>query len=187
MKKYSFLAFAVLAGSLSFAQDDAAIVIKGTGATKITKELTPQQVIDSLEKRFPDAKSIEYFKVKPDAAQKGWDISEEYNMDASETVEYYTIKFKRQDMKYYGLYAADGRLIQSKLEESSRSLPEPVKASLMELSKQYPGYKLVSKNYYKNIKHAKSEEYYEVVASNGKNQKIIYYSPDGTIIKTKDK
>ena len=185
MKKYSsLLAVAMLVCSLSFAQDDA-IIIKGTNSTKITKQMTPQQVIDTLNKRFPDAKSVEYFKVPPDAVAKGWNITEEDNMDASATVDYYTIRFSRENMKYYALFSADGTMIKSRLEESSVTLPEPIKTSLMDLKTQYPTYKLESKTFYRNTDHSKQKEYYEIVAKDGKKQKRIFYNADGTIIKIK--
>jgi hypothetical protein len=184
MKKYSLLAFAISVCSLSFAQDDA-IIIKGTGSAKITKDMTPTQVVDSLNKRFPDAKSVEYFKVPADAVAKGWHITEEDNLDPSATIDYYTITFKREDMKYYALYNPDGTLIKSRLEESSVTLPEPIKASLKDLKTQYPTYKLSSKTFYRNTDYGKKKEYYEIVAKDGKKQKRIFYNADGTIIKIK--
>ena len=184
MKKYSLLAFAALICSLTFAQDDA-IIIKGTGSSKITKDMTPQQVIDTLNKRFPDAKSIEYYKVDSAAIQKGWNITEADNLDPYETIDYYTVSFKRENMKYYALFHADGTLIKSRLQENSVSLPEPIKASLMDLKTQYPTYKLVSKTFYRNTDYSKQQEYYEIVAKDGKKQKRIFYKADGTIIKIK--
>lgn len=184
MKKYSLLAVAALICSLSFAQDDA-IIIKGTGSSKITKDMTPQQVIDTLNKRFPDAKSVEYFKVPPDAVQKGWNITEEDNLDPNATIDYYTVSFKRENMKYYALFNPDGTLVKSRLQESSVSLPESIKTSLKDLKTQYPTYKLVSKTYYRNTDHSKQKEYYEIVAKDGKKQKRIFYNADGTLIKIK--
>jgi len=65
-------------------------------------------------------------------------------------------------------------------------LPEPVVTSLKAIAKDYPGYKVVSKNYYKKQNYSKSKEYYEVTANkNGKEEKRFYYSPEGELIKVK--
>ena len=156
-----------------------------TGVSKIKKEQTPQAVIDTLNKRFPDAKSIEYYKIPKDAAEKGWQITEQDNLEGDE-VDYYTISFKREDMKYYGLYNKDGKLLKSKVEAKVGTLPDPIVTSLKSLSAQYPGYKVTSKTYYKNQNYSKSEEYFEVIASNGKAKKTLIYDANGALVKVKD-
>jgi hypothetical protein len=182
MKKYLLLAVIVITSATLYAQDD--IVIKG--AKKTTKKLTPQQVIDSLNARFPDAKSVQYFTAKPEVVKNGWDITEEGTGHSGDDLDYYTISFKRDDMKYYGLYDKEGNLLKCKMEESVSHLPEPVVTSLKHISKDYPGYKVVSKTFYKNQNYSKSEEYYEVIAKNGEKRKRLYYNADGTLIKMKD-
>ncbi|HEY4286614.1 MAG TPA: hypothetical protein VGN00_05900 [Puia sp.] len=182
MKKlFLFSAVALLCLSVR-AQDEAVII---NGSKKISRKLTPQQVIDSLTSRFPDAHSIKYYKVPPDAASKGWTVSKEDNLTSGETVDYYTISFKRADLQYYGLFAPDGRLIRSKQEESADNLPEPVKFSIKSLGAEHPGYKVISKKYFKNIHSSTSEEYYEIIAENGNEKKSLYYRPDGTLVQIK--
>lgn len=183
MKKYLFTAILFLI-SISFfatAQDQNEIVIKGS--KKLTKEYTPQQVIDSLNKRFPDAKSVEVFQTKADVVNKGWTVTEEDNLSGD--ADYYTISFKNEGMKYYGLYDKEGNLLQSKVEEKVDQLPEAVVNSIKAIAGQYPGYKVVSKTYYKNQNLSKSKEYYEVIAKKGNETKRLYYAPDGVLIKTK--
>jgi hypothetical protein len=182
MKKYSLLLAGILLYAHSFSQTDAKVI---TGTKKITKELTPQQVIDTLNKRFPDAQSVEYYKGTPDAVKKGWTVTEQDNLSQGAGVDYYTISFKRDDMKYYGLFEADGTLVMSKLEESLTHLPEPIKKSIDSLDKVYPGYKILSKTYYKNLNYTKEKEYVEVVAEKGNKKKRLYYAMDGTIVKVK--
>lgn len=162
------------------AQDDIVI----TGTKKITKQLTPQQVIDSLNKRFPDAESVQYYQ-PTSGIQNGWAVTEEDNLQAGSELDYYTISFKRNGLKYYGLYKKDGTLVQSKVEESVASLPEPIQNSIKEISKDHPGYTIVSKTYYKNQNYSKSKEYYEVIAEKGKVTKRLYYSADGILQKVK--
>jgi len=58
-------------------------------------------------------------------------------------------------------------------------------ASLKAIAKDYPGYKVVSKNYYKQTDYSKSKEYYQVTAKNGDKTKVFYYSPDGKLQKVK--
>jgi hypothetical protein len=182
MKKVLFLAAILLVSVIVLnAQGDKTI----TGVSKIKKEQTPQAVIDTLNKRFPDAKSVQYYKIPKDAAQKGWQITEQDNLEGDE-VDYYTISFKRDDMKYYGLYNKDGKLLKSKAEAKVGTLPDPIVTSLKSLSAQYPGYKVTSKTYYKNQNHSKSEEYFEVIASNGKATKTLIYDANGALVKVKD-
>ena len=183
MKKYLLITVVILLSCsfLAQAQDDVVI----TGSKKMSKKMTPQQVMDSLHKRFPDAESIKYFKGSADAAQKGWAITEEDNLASGDQLDYYTISFKQKGLNYYGLYDKDGHLLQSRVEESVSSLPEPIQNSLKQLSDSHPGYKVVSKTYYKNQNYSKNKEYYEVIAEKGKETKRLYYAPDGTLIKIK--
>jgi len=181
MKKNVVFIFLAMIYQFSIAQDDLVI----TGKTKITKELTPKQIIDSLEARFPDAKSVAYYKIPHDAAARGWEITVDDNIPGENDVDMYTLKFKRADFQYYGLYKADGTLVMSKYKETVTHVPDAIKASLQNLSKQYPGYKLSSKTYYKNTNYDNSKEYYEFVASNGKDTKKVVYNGAGELVKVK--
>jgi hypothetical protein len=181
MKKYLFSAILFMISISFFANAQDEIVIKGS--KKLTKEYTPQQVIDSLNKRFPDAKSVEVFQTKADAVNKGWTVTEEDNLSGD--ADYYTISFKNEGMKYYGLYDKEGNLLQSKVEEKVDQLPQAVVNSIRAISDKYPGYKVVSKTYYKNQNLTKSKEYYEVIAKKGNETKRLYYAPDGLLIKSK--
>jgi len=181
MKKYASFIFLVLMYQFSFAQEDIVI----TGTNKISKELTPKQIIDSLESRFPDAKSVAYYKIPKDAAARGWAINVEDNIEGENDLDYYALKFKRADFQYYGLYKPDGTLVMSKYQETVTKIPDPIKASLQNLSKEYPGFKLSSKTYYKNTNYNSSKEYYEFVASNGKEKKKVIYNGAGELVKVK--
>jgi hypothetical protein len=183
MKKYLLTTF-VLMIAVSFlaqAQDD--LVIKGS--KQMNKKMTPQQVIDSLNKRFPDAESVKYFKAPSDVVQQGWTVTEDDNLTSGDEIDYYTITFKQKGMDYYGLYDKDGNLLQLRVEETSATLPEPIQNSIKLLSQSHPGYKIVSKNYYKNQNYNKNKEYYEIIAEKDKVRKRLYYLPDGTLIKIK--
>jgi hypothetical protein len=181
MKKYLIALTVIMVSYELHAQEDR--VIKGT--KHISKELTPQQVIDSLHKKFPNAEAVQYYQAPASNVDNGWAVTQEDKLHGQDA-EYYTISFKNEKMKYYALFERDGTLLESKMEETSTELPEAVKTSLKGLSQQYPGYKLVSKTYYKTQNVKKSKEYYEVVAMKGSAKKTIYYSPDGTIVKVKD-
>jgi hypothetical protein len=181
MKKLLLLSLVAFIAFQVKAQEDIVI----TGSKKINKKLTPQQVIDSLEKKFPDAKSVKYYKAPASGVDNGWAVTEEDNISTDASVEYYTISFKRDDLQYYGLYAPDGTLVQAKIQQKVEELPAAIKTSLTKLSESYPGYKIVSKNYYKKLNYSKSKEYYEVVAKKDKETKTLYYDPDGTLVKVK--
>ncbi|MHA4844930.1 hypothetical protein ACX0G7_12235 [Flavitalea antarctica] len=181
MKKCILIMVALLPALMLFSQNDIVI----TGSKKITKELTPKQVIDSLNKKFPDAKSVEYFQAPASGVQNGWTITEEDNTTSSDEVDYYTISFKRDGLKYYGLYKKDGTLLQSKVEESVKTLPEPIQASIKTVSQDHPGYTIKKQTFYRNQNYAKTKEYYEIVAEKGKTVKRLYYQADGTLVKVK--
>ncbi|MFT3823709.1 MAG: hypothetical protein QM731_07300 [Chitinophagaceae bacterium] len=182
MKKFLLLATTVAFYMLSYSQDDD-IVIRGT--SKISANLAPKVVVDSLHKVFPDARSVVYFKTPATAAKNGWTVTEDDNLEPGDDVDYYTIQFKRADMKYYALYAANGKLVRSKLEQTVTNLPTPVKTSMKNLGSTHPGYTVTSRTYYKNINHSNKQEYYEIIAQNGKTKKRLYYKADGTLIKVK--
>ena len=182
MKKYFAVAFLSLNYFLSMAQGEITI----TGSNKISKQLTPKQVVDSLEARFPDAKSVRYYKTPADAAAKGWDISIDNTIEHGAEIEYYTIKFRRKDFQYYGLYKADGTLVESKYKETISHIPENIRSSLKQLSQQYPGYRVHTKTFYKNTTYSNSKEYYEFIAyNNTQDQKRVIYDGDGNLVKVK--
>jgi hypothetical protein len=181
MKKIALFIFLALMYQFTIAQEDLVI----TGTNKISKELTPKQIIDSLEAKFPDAKSVAYYKIPKDAAAKGWAINVEDNIEGQEDLDYYTLKFKRADFQYYGLYKPNGTLVMSKYQETVKNIPDPIKTSLQNLSKQYPGFKLSSKTYYKNTNYSSSKDYYEFIASNGKEKKKVIYNGEGELVKVK--
>jgi len=182
MKKYLITPSVLLTALVLHAQQDLTI----TGTKQLTKEMTPQQVVDSLTKKFPNAKSVQYYQTPASGVDKGWNVTTEDNLPGGSDVDYYTVSFKSENLTYYALYSADGTLLKSKIEQTSTNLPEAIKTSLMNLSQQYPGYKMVSKTYYKDVNYSKSKEYYEIVAEKGDAKKTIYYAPDGTIVKMKD-
>lgn len=182
MKKILFLLLGSGAAFAAIAQDDVII----TATNSISKAQTPDKVIKALEKAFPDAKSVQYFKVTPEMIAKGWSITDENHLSDGETIDHYTISFTRSNVKFYGLFDAEGNLEQSRWEEKKAKLPDPVKTSLKNLSEtDYKGYKLVSKTYYKTKDHKKGKEYYEVVIQKDNDKKKVFVSPEGTVLKVK--
>jgi len=168
--------------TFAFAQDPA-VVITGT---KVSSTETPQEVINGLKQKFPDAKSVEYYKVpKGGVSANGWTVSSQDNMGSGDEIDKYSVKFKKGSVKYYALYDADGTLLQSRYEDVNATLPEPVKESLLNLGKQpeYLNYRLKSKKHYHVINGKDNHMYYVVEASDGKNTKTLYYTQDGKIIK----
>ena len=183
MKKILLLGMIAIGVLQAWSQDEAVMI---QASTQVGKNLTPKQVVDSLNARFPDARSVKYFKVPADAAKRGWTVSKEDNLTPGETIDYYTITFKRADLDYYGLFAADGRLIRSKEEATTDKLPEAVKFSIKALGEQHPGYKVVSQKYFKNLDASSMEQYYEIIAEKDGKKKSLYYKPDGTLLEVKD-
>ena len=172
MKK--FLSFAILAAlsTASFGQDT--LVLKGS--KHISEELTPKQVIDSLKSRFPDAQAVQYYKTST-AEANGWTVSEQDKLSGD--IEYYTLSFKRSDFQYYGLFTANGTLVKSKYLEKDAALPEAVQAGIRKLAtdKNYNDYKIVAKQYYKEVDYNKQKETYEIIAvkkdDNTQTKKVV--------------
>lgn len=186
MKKLLLLAFGVFLSASLHAQYQSDII---KASKKISKEATPKQIIDSLKKRFPNAKAIAYYKTHNEAAKNGWKVTEEDHMDEDEAIELYTLSFKRADFQYYALFRADGTLISSKYEQYNKDLPKAAKASLKNLGGgDYKNYNLVSKTYYKTVDYKHKKNYYEIVATlktDPKVKKKITLDETGKIIKVK--
>jgi hypothetical protein len=186
MKKYLLIATTLVSSIALYAQQEPdQMVIKGSKHTDMAH--TPQQIIDSLHKRFPDAKSIDYYQTPATAAKNGWTVSQEDALDWGNEVEYYTLKFKRSDFQYYALFKADGTLVSSKYEETEANLPDAVTAAIKQLgATDYKEYKLYSKKYFKTVQEGKTKEYYEITGikiSDNKTKKTITMDATGKVLK----
>ncbi|MBO9573882.1 MAG: hypothetical protein J7497_16970, partial [Chitinophagaceae bacterium] len=156
MKKYLFSVAVIIFSLIQFAQAQEEMVI--TGTKKINKKLTPQQVVDSLNSRFPDAKAVQYYQAPASGVHNGWVVTEDDELPSDASVDYYTISFKNNNMNYYGLYDKKGHLLKSKQEHSISELPEAVSNSLKNIGEMHPGYTVISKTYYKSTNESKSKE-----------------------------
>jgi hypothetical protein len=185
MKKISILLLVIAYSALVNSQEG--IVIQASN--KVKKEVTPKQVIDSLHKLFPNAKSVQYYKTPAHVARNGWEVEEEYNLAPGDEVDMYTISFENEKVKYYALFDAEGHLQMSKYEEYNTKFPEPVKATVDNLiADKYKGYQVLSKTHYKKVNYSKKSEFYEVVLvnkANKKDKKTLEISPEGQVIKEK--
>ena len=170
--------------TVSFGQTAGELTIKGSKA--VAKDSTPQQVIDTLKKRFPNAEAVQYYETSA-ATANGWAVEGQGHSGAD--VEYYTIKFKRHDFQYYALFEANGTLVKSEFQQINVELPEAVKASLLKLkADKYPDYQLLTKDYFKIEDYDMHKEYYEITAvktSDNTKKKIVVVDPSGKIIKEK--
>jgi hypothetical protein len=189
MRKHLLLPALMCLFTAAFSQEPPDVVI--TASKQTTKELTPQQVIDSLKKRFPNAKSVQYFQTPQSSLKAGWTIDEEDNLDLGDDLDTYTISFKRSDFQYYALFDAHGNLLMMKYEEYDTKLPQAVRDTIAKmLGASHVNYKLVSKTHYKKENKQKKKEFYEViiVSKTDKNdQRTFIVSPTGEIMKEKDK
>ena len=185
MKKFLLVTLVVAVSAVSFGQT-AGSTIKASKMT--TKDSTPQQVIDTLKKRFPNAEAVQYYETSA-AAANGWTVSAEDQSHSSDNAEYYTIKFKRQDFQYYALFEANGTLVKSEFQQINVELPEAVKASLLKLkADKYPDYQMITKNYLKYENYDMHKDYYEITAVNttdAKQTKVVVVDPSGKIISVK--
>ena len=185
MKKFLLIATALVSSIGLYAQEPDKMVIKGSKHTDMSH--TPQQIIDSLHKRFPNADSIDYYKTPAAAAKNGWAVSQEDDLDWGNEIEYYTIKFKRSDFQYYALFKANGTLVSSKYEETDTHLPEAVVTAIKQLAAdKYKDYTLYSKKYFKTVHEGKTKEYYEITGikkSDNKTMKTITMDATGKVLK----
>ena len=186
MKKYLLIAASLASSIALYAQlEPDKMVIQGSKQTDMAH--TPQQIIDSLHKRFPDAKSIDYYQTPAEAAKNGWTVSQEDDLDWGNEAEYYTLQFKRSDFQYYALFKADGTLVSSKYEETEAHLPEAVTTAIKQLgATDYKEYRLYSKKYFKTVQEGKMKEYYEITGinkSDNKTKKMITMDATGKVLK----
>ena len=185
MKKLLMVTLIAAISTVSFGQSSGPTI---QGSKMITKDSTPQQVIDTLKKRFPNAEALEYYKTSA-AVANGWAVSKDDHMMHGDEAEYYTIKFKRQDFQYYALFEPDGTLVKSEFQQKDVELPEAVKASLLKLkAEKYPDYQLLTKDYFKYEDYDMHKDYYEITAvkiSDNTQKKIVVVDPTGKIIKEK--
>jgi len=185
MKKFLMVALIAGMSTVSFGQNAGELTIKGSKA--VTKDSTPQQVIDTLKKRFPNAEAVQYYQTSA-AAANGWAVSAEDRL-GGDVPEYYTIKFKREDFQYYALFEANGTLVKSEFQQKDVELPEAVKASLLKLkAEKYPDYQLLTKDYFKYEDYDMHKDYYEITAvkiSDNTQKKVVVVDPTGKIIKEK--
>jgi hypothetical protein len=185
MKSYLLIATALVLSTTVHAQEPDELVIRGSKPTSM--EATPKQIIDSLNKRFPNAQAIDYYQTPATAAKNGWTVSQDDDLDIGSEIDYYTLSFKRSDFQYYALYKADGTLVSSKYEETEASLPDAVTTAIKTLgANDYKDYKLYSKKYFKTVHHGKLKDYYEITGiskTDNKTKKMITMDPTGKILK----
>ena len=185
MKKLLMVTLIVAISTVSFGQSSGPTI---QGSKMITKDSTPQQVIDTLKKRFPNAEALEYYKTSA-AVANGWSVSAEDQGQSSADMQYYTIKFKRHDFQYYALFEPDGTLVKSEFQQKDVELPEAVKASLLKLkAEKYPDYQMITKDYFKYENYDMHKDYYEITAvkiSDTNQKKVVVVDPTGKIIKVK--
>jgi len=184
MKKFLMVVLIASMSTVSFGQTEGEIIIKGS--KQVTKDSTPQQVIDTLKKRFPNAEAVQYYETSA-ATANGWAV--DGNGHPAGDFEYYTIKFKRHDFQYYALFEANGTLVKSEFQQVNVELPEAVKASLLKLkAEKYPDYQLMTKNYFKYEDYDMHKDYYEITAaktSDANQKKTIIVDASGKILKEK--
>jgi hypothetical protein len=184
MKKILTMALIVAVPTVSFAQYEAQRTIKGSKA--ITEQATPQQVIDTLKARFPNAEAVQYYQTSA-ATAKGWSVSDQDESTPGQDADYYTIKFKRADFQYYALFEANGTLVKSEFQQKDVALPDAVQASLLKLkADKYPDYQLLTKDYFKYENYDMHKDYYKITAvktSDTTQKKIVTVDPSGKIIK----
>ena len=182
MSRYLLLLAGMLVCVQSISQEDQIIT---SGTTKISRQLTPKPIFESLARAFPGAFTIEYFITEGGTAKEGWTITEEEGNACHDGLAYYIISFKHDDLKYYGLFTHDGQLMMLKVKQDLSELPDPVKESLKSLDKEHHGYRLTSRTYYKNQNQLRRVEYFEVVAEKRKEKKRLFYNIDGTLATVK--
>lgn len=146
------------------------------------KNIPMQPLVDSL------ARYVQFYNPSVSDALKQWAVFQEHNINASVIVNY-TVSFKKHNLYYYGLYKADGALVESRIEQDPVDIPKDIKKSVKKNLKDHNGYKITSTihAYYKNFELDKSKEYYEIIAKNGTERLAFQYSLDGTLVNVYDK
>lgn len=180
MKQYLLLMLSIAICGYVSGQEDV-LVVKET--TKINRQLIPTRVIDSLNKIFPRSVAIEYYAMPPYVAKNTWAIADVDSLVSyRDTTDYYLLVLKRGDLKFYSVFSATGQLIMTKKREDATILPDLVQHSMLEIRRDYPGFKVRSSSCYTNENQSK-QLYYEVVAERGANMQRFFYDAGGTLVK----
>lgn len=181
MKKHLLFLTAITCFLYAIGQEDELII---HGTTKINRQLTPQLVIDSFYKTFPQAIALEYYQVPFYAARSGWIVDEADSLLEYGDADCYLLIIKKNGLKFYSLFSADGELVMTKLKAADvTALPSPVQAALRTIHKDYPGYRVRSEIYYKTQDHSR-HLYYEIIAERGNQQQRFFYAMNGTLVKS---
>jgi hypothetical protein len=188
MKKYLLLAVISLFSVSIYAQRDDIVV---QGSSKIALSATPKQIIDSLKKKFPNAKAVQAYQTSQEAAAKGWKMSKDDNFDtATHELTNYTLSFTRSDFKYYALFDAHGNLLREKFQQNDAKVPEAAKENVKKyIGINYKGYKVVSKTYFKTINYHDKKNYYEVIivsVGNSNIKKEVILDDAGNVLSVRD-
>lgn len=188
MRKYLILLAVIMLSKFSFAQQEKTIL---DGSIRINRKSIPEQVIDSFSRIYPDAKSIKYYKTPASVAAKGWSITRQSSIqprtaiDSVSPADYYMIDFKKSGIHYYGLFAADGSLMKTRMRQHVEDLPGPIRESLNTLDKVFPGYRVVSGTYYKSVGLQGQKEHYEILVQKDFETMVLIYDPSGKLLNAK--
>lgn len=184
MKKTLGLMFLLLNGSFLLAQKED-IVLRD--ASKISRQQVPKLVIDSFEHLYPGADAVRYYHTPLAAAKNAWImISSKSKSWPDENTTYYTLSFSIKKRQCYALFDKRGKSVKYKSEQKKGQVPSPVKQAVTRVSRVFPGYAATGDNWFKVLHVDSGNSYYEVTITDGSDTKLLYYTPNGHLVKVKE-
>lgn len=134
------------------------LIIAGiVSSCQFSEKKLPKKVIENFQSRFPDAKMIKWEKEK----------------------KIYEVEFTLNDIEVSALYDKKGHLLEVETEISPGELPPSVLSSI---AKDFPDFRIAEAD---KIESGQSL-IYEVEIRKEEQEKVIYFDPEGKILKIKE-
>lgn len=179
--KNLIIALLVTSWHFSIAQETA---IFSVDAKKISQTETPVSVLEAVERDFPGNEVVDYFLYNDELVNSEWSVTVEDNVKPDDKVDHYTVLIKGKKGGYaYGLYDKDGVLKSMKMVAVDFELPSSMRT--IATTGKYAGYTISSDKFVKILDQRKDKEYVVVRVEKGNDQKKLFFSSDGKLIKEK--
>ncbi len=170
--KNLILIMALNVAALTSSAQIAKVALKPTD-----KAATPQVVLDSIKKAFPQPISQTLSKITAQNYGKEWDV-EISPASAEESPLYYEVFIHNKSGRYTAIYNKDGNLLKMKQIFKDAALPEPVNQTLQA---KYSDWKLLSKEERVSNDGKRAFLEYKVLLKKGPIKKAVYFDESGKV------
>jgi hypothetical protein len=171
MKKL-ILIMALNVAALASSAQIAKVALKPTNNSK-----TPQVVLDSIKKAFPEPISQTLSTITAQNYGKQWDV-EISPASEEESPLYYQVFIHNKTGRYTAIYDKNGNLLKMKQTLKNISLPEAVNQTIQS---KYNGWSLLDKEERIENNGKKASTEYKVLLKKGLIKKAVYFDDNGKV------